>query len=327
MADHGPQDHGPQDRKRVACPLCNSTNSRPERIVAGQTLEKCVDCGLVFLNPQPPTTDVVDLYTDRDAEYLTTFYNRSATPAILTGYHHKLADLERRLGRKGRMLDFGCAAGFFTQTAAVRGWDALGIDLGRWTRAAAESRGFHGVRVGTLDSMNFAPGSFDLVNASQVFEHLPTPRILLSELVRLLRSGGLLAIDVPNYHTLPILLNRDDFLSNAPPEHLNYFTPRTLRRLLHGDGLRVLKVATEGGLKWENLFGRPVKSEIREAHQLTRSLPKDVPAPPVAAQPPTPAGGRGSRFKRSLLRTLVRPVLYDALGLGMKLYAVARKTA
>ena len=307
---------------RVTCPLCGAGDSRPERVVAGYALERC-GCGLVFVNPQPPPAAVADIYTDRDADYLTEFYARSATPAVLDGYHAALERLERLLPGRGRLLDFGCAAGYFTETAARRGWDAVGVDLGKWTKDAAARRGFHGIRVGPLEGMGFAPGTFDIVNASQVFEHLSAPRQMLAELAALLRPGGLLAVDVPNYHTLSILLGRDDFASNTPPQHLNYFTPRTLRALLRSGGLRTVRVGTGGGLKWENLLGRPVRSDILDAHAATRAGNAAPPAPTAAAAPAKP--GWKSRLKGLVMAGVVKPVFYDALKTGMLLYAVARK--
>ena len=80
---------------------------------------------------------------------------------------------------------------------------------------------------------------FDIVYAAQVFEHLTEPQEDLKEISRTLRSGGILYADVPNYRTLSILAGRDQFTSNAPPQHINYFTPVCLasfvrkRRFIH----------------------------------------------------------------------------------------------
>lgn len=92
-----------------------------------------------------------------------------------------------------------------------------------------------------------------------------TSPILISELKdiqRVLRPGGLLLLQAPNYRTLSILLGRDDFRLNTPPQYLNYFTPKTLRKLLLQNGFRVMQMRTGERLE----AGEPVGPEIPERH-------------------------------------------------------------
>jgi SAM-dependent methyltransferase len=179
------------------------------------------------------------------------------TPAVLGQFDVKLDRLERRLPHKGRLLDFGCGAGYFLERAQQRGWDAHGVELGQWAGEAARRRGVPNLHTARLQDMAFPDGHFDAVNASQVFEHLTRPLPELAEIRRVLKPGGVFLIDVPNYHTLPILLNADDFMLNAPPQHVAFYTPRTLRKLLTAGGLTVDRVFSSSGLKWENLLGKP----------------------------------------------------------------------
>jgi SAM-dependent methyltransferase len=153
-----------------------------------------------------------------------------------------------------------------------------------------------------------------------VFEHLPNPGVELAQLRRVLRPGGLLYVDVPNYRTLSILLGRDDFMLNEPPQHLNYFTPASLASLVRSAGFTDVRVFSNGGLKWENLVGRSIDSEIKEAYGLT---PRAA-APRADAPPGRP--GVAQALKRLLITVLVKPVLYDRLTVGMKLVALARKS-
>jgi SAM-dependent methyltransferase len=148
-----------------------------------------------------------------------------------------------------------------------------------------------------------------------VFEHLPRPLDELEEIRRVLRPGGVLYINVPNYQCLSIVLGRDDFELNTPPEHVTYFTPRTLAQLVARAGFVVLRTASYGGLKWENLLGRPISSEIAEA---VRPLDAAKPpqwrrgTPPARSGPPTLAG----RAARNLF--------YGRLKVGMTLELFAR---
>jgi SAM-dependent methyltransferase len=89
---------------------------------------------------------------------------------------------------------------------------------------------------------------FDLINAEQVFEHLPEPLDTLRHLSRGLKPGGLLRIGVPNGTGLKQSLAAWDWTAPkgsarslnavAPLEHLNCFTRTSLLVLAETAGLR-----------------------------------------------------------------------------------------
>lgn len=304
---------------RVPCPVCTTARSSYVRTLRGFSLERCLKCGLVFVNPQFSGKDLQGIYKERiDPQALIDYYASTATPALLASYDAKLAEIEAFVPGKGRLLDFACGAGYLFERAARRGWEAHGLDIGEWVRSAAEARGLKNIHVGTLREQGFPEGYFDVIYAAQVLEHLPLPLNDLAELRLLLRPNGILYVDVPNYQTLPILLNRDDFQFNNPPGHVNYFTPRTLRNTLERAGFNVSMVATEGGLKWENLIGLQKKAPVANAHG-TGNRPAQPTAKP--AQPAAPEASLG----KQLLRPMVSSLLYRWAKVGMNLYAMARR--
>ena len=115
---------------------------------------------------------------------------------------------------------------------------------------------------------------------------------------------------MPNYRCLSIVLGRDDFEHNTPPQHLNYFTPRSLAKLGASAGLRVLRVSSYGGLKWENLLGRRTRSSITAAYDHGAA----------AAAPAATA-------KQPLLKRITRPatdlLLYRGAKVGIALEIIA----
>jgi SAM-dependent methyltransferase len=276
---------------------------------------------MVFVNPQTSAADLDELYTNRNAAALIKFYSKVASPAVIGHYNQTLAWLEKLVPTRGSLLDFACGAGYFFEQASKRGWNAHGVDLGTWTAQAAQARGLANLHVGRLADLHFPDHLFDVVHATQVLEHLPRPRKDLAEIHRILRPGGLLYVDVPNYRTLPILLGMDDFTLNMPPEHINYFTPQTLRTLLRVTGFQDVRISSAGGLKWENLLRRRIKSHILAAAEIAR---------PESSAPPLPERPRLGRsvagwMKRAAVASLVRPVCYNRLRLGINLIAVARR--
>jgi SAM-dependent methyltransferase len=307
------------DLIRIPCPLCGGSSTRYERTVRGFALERCRHCGMVFANPQYTQERMQHLYHDRDTDKLIQLYAQAATTAVLADIDRLLDEVEGILPGRGRILDFGCGPGYFFERAGQRGWDAHGIDYGSWVEKAAASRGLRNVHVGPLRDQGFSDGFFDVVCANQVLEHLAVPKDDLREIRRTIRPGGLFYASVPNYHCLSILLGRDDFELNEPPQHVNYFTPKSLCSLLNACDFEVLRVSTYGGLKWENLLGRPIESDIAAAYRNVESAPDGPP-------------GNGKRngsaetpFMKRMMRPLVKTLLYRMAKVGMCLEVFARK--
>ncbi len=305
----------------VPCPMCFSKNLSHERKVDGYDLEKCEDCSLVFMNPRCTPDQLEDIYSVRDEEALIELYEKIATPDVLAVYERKLDKIEEHMPQRGRILDYACAAGYFFEAAQKRGWDAHGYDIGQWAAKAAEKRGLSNMTVGFEFDDYYPANHFDVVYAAQVFEHLLIPADVLKQLLRVLKPGGLLYIDVPNYNTLPIRLNKDDFMLNEPPQHVNFFTPTTLRKLLADGGLVDIKLHSQGGIKYENLLGRPIKSDIAAAYGLVEDEKKDG-APGIA---------RNKSFKaiaKEIVKDkVVNPLFYNRMKVGVNLVSISRKPA
>lgn len=300
----------------VACPLCGGQEHRHERTIRGFSLVRCRDCDLVFVNPQLDAAEVARIYEDKkDPNEVIEIYTRLATPGVIGEYDRKLEQIETLRGSKGRILDFACAAAYFVERAAARGWDAHGVDIGSWVGLAAERRGIRNVHIGQLSELSFPESYFDVIYAAQVFEHLQAPVAILAELRRILRPDGLLYVDVPNYRTIPIMLGRDDFFLNSPPQHINFFTPRTLELLLKSGGFHIEFLSTEGGLKWENLIGRPIASDIADAYRARTADNRSVPR--------TYRWSAAASLK-SVLRPLVAGLFYRSAKVGINLVAISR---
>src|SRR5204862_145453 len=117
----------------------------------------------VFVNPQPTAAELGRIYGDRDTEELIRLYSRIQGLDVERQQDRILDLLGRYRPGRGRLLDFGCGAGYFAQRAAARGWDAAGLELGAWCREAALRRGFDRVVIGSLEDNVFAPETFDVV--------------------------------------------------------------------------------------------------------------------------------------------------------------------
>jgi SAM-dependent methyltransferase len=141
----------------------------------------------------------------------------------------------RYVGGPGRdVLDLGCRDGALTQ--AYAGGNAIvGVDADREALAAAQKLGIETRWADLDDPLPFDDGTFDVVVAGELLEHLRDPRSVVSEVRRVLRSGGTFVGSVPNAYRLK---NRLRFLTGRKPEndptHLQMFAPGDIRAFLDG---------------------------------------------------------------------------------------------
>jgi SAM-dependent methyltransferase len=139
----------------------------------------------------------------------------------------------RYVGGPGRrVLDLGCRDGALTR-AYTQGNEVIGVDADREALKEAAKLGIE-TRWADLDEpLPFADGSFDVVVAGELLEHLRDPRRLVAEARRVLRPGGTFVASVPNAYRLK---NRLRFLLGRKPEddptHLQMFSAEEVRTLL-----------------------------------------------------------------------------------------------
>jgi SAM-dependent methyltransferase len=141
----------------------------------------------------------------------------------------------RYVGGPGRhVLDLGCRDGALTQAYAGEN-EIVGVDADREALAEAQKLGIETRWADLDDALPFEDGSFDVVVAGELLEHLRDPRRVASEVLRVLRPGGTFVGSVPNAYRLK---NRLRFLRGRKPEndltHLQMFAPNDVRALLGG---------------------------------------------------------------------------------------------
>jgi SAM-dependent methyltransferase len=158
------------------------------------------------------------------------------------------------LANGDKVLDLGCGFGRHAFEAARRGAHVVALDAGRdevegvaATFAAMLEAGelrtsdLHTACVqGDALHLPFPDATFDRVICSEVLEHIPGDLEAMSELARVLRPGGTMAITVPRF--LPELVNwaLSDEYHNVPGGHIRIYRRSVLEERLTSVGLRVL---------------------------------------------------------------------------------------
>ncbi|MEE2567038.1 class I SAM-dependent methyltransferase [Hyphobacterium marinum] len=212
----------------------------------------CAACGFVFAARRP------------DSGFLMAYY-RDAHIGHRGGELHfdgekRLAAVAERTPKGGRVIEIGANDGAFCAKLTEMGFDAFGLDPVEADEAESVGKGF----IGEGRSGIAEPRSADTVVAYYVLEHVIDANAWLAELIDLLKDGGTLILEVPNYETHP-----GDSLN---PEHLLHFTPRSLRELLVRHGLE-----PEDGLEATVRYGQAIAAKLVDRAKAARPAePSDV---------------------------------------------------
>jgi SAM-dependent methyltransferase len=178
-----------------------------------------------------------------------------------------LEALGRLRAQRGRLLDVGCAHGWFLAAATADGWRAVGIEPDRGMAEIARAAG-NQVRSGAFPAALVDGETFEAITFNDVFEHLPDVDEALRSCKRALVPGGLLAINLPDargpFHRLARVLARVGVRSplerlwqkGFPSPHLSYFTASLLRRLARKHGFSSLYGSRLASVELRGLWAR-----------------------------------------------------------------------
>jgi 2-polyprenyl-3-methyl-5-hydroxy-6-metoxy-1,4-benzoquinol methylase len=154
-----------------------------------------------------------------------------------------------------RVLDVGCGEAQLTAAIARAGFTVVGIDVAE--EPLRRARKLHteiDVRLVPVDrAWPLQDASFDVVWAGETIEHVTDTAAWLSELRRVLRSGGILLLSTPAHERLTLLglaLSRRCFDRHFDPrsDHVRFYSRRTLERLLFDFGFEQVELRAAGGL-------------------------------------------------------------------------------
>jgi len=216
------------------CPACDASDPRDAGGKASYPLLRCARCATLYTAGSVQNT-YDDYYDGPNLE----------VPAFIAGRIDEIVSGFEPHRRTNRLLDVGFGAGTFLEAARRGGWDVVGVEVSRPAIEHARLSGFD-VFHGTLQDAAYAAGSFDVVVASEILEHLIAVRPLLGEIARVLRPGGLLWATTPNAGGLSFRVLGNAWSVVDPPEHVQLFSIAGARRLLGAAGFRDVSVLAEG---------------------------------------------------------------------------------
>lgn len=239
------------------CPACGNEPANWLHLRCGERLLRCPGCALAWWRWR--SFDASEFYnrdyfqSETEAKGYADY--RSLERGARRTARSRLTRIERlrtrfasrlleRSGDRPRLLEIGCGTGCFLEEALKRGWDADGIEISEYAVGEAEARGLP-VVCGSLDDVELPTAEYDCVALWDVIEHLPDPRSAIAAAARTLRSGGVLALSTGDVTSACARWTGTRWHLFNLPEHLFFFSPKSLELILGQQRCRVVEHANE----------------------------------------------------------------------------------
>lgn len=212
--------------------------------------------GFYQVKPMPTEEELRKYYEEKYYQECTSdTYNKKYTPEEKKFFGNEGLIAENvwkkySTKRKGSMIDIGCGEGFFMNYFIKKGWNVEGCDFSSSGIERNHPKLLKNFVKGEINKIiekkNKGKHTYDLINLSNVLEHVREPIELLDSLKNLMSPKSVMRIRVPNdFSDFQALLFKKKFTKErwfAPLDHLSYFTFTSLKKVLENRGYSIIKM-------------------------------------------------------------------------------------
>ena len=239
----------------VQCPSCSShrvrekgkihathifTSHNLNALLEGGHLFICMECHLGFRYPVPSQEKLDQLYRSSG----TNLWKYNPTQRV----DWQIAkEWLGKLFEKGSILDVGCFDGAFLHFLG-HSWNRSGVEINEAAIRVAEERGIAILAPDLKQLSNLALSSdshqFDAIVTFDVIEHVPDPRKLLTDMLALVRPGGIVILATGNLDSFTWRLMGSAYWYCTIPEHIAFISTTWCKHVSHDLGLELLDIQT-----------------------------------------------------------------------------------
>lgn len=248
------------------CPFCYKTDfinkgRNGTRNKVHPQVVKCINCGLLFVNP------IMD--EDSIAKYYYDYGKLNPRDDIIS--ENVFSNVEKICGiikSQGtpRYLDIGAASGEFVQAFQIKGWEAHGIEISEtYVQFAKEKRGLTTIKCCSIANADFPENYFDYITFWHVIEHLTDPINVLRKIFFWLKPGGLLHMGMPNPTTsIGNLLSFFSGCYSLGQDHTFGFPKNTLKEIMVTLGYEIIHHKTYANQRSKNSYKNKIHNVIHK---------------------------------------------------------------
>lgn len=198
---------------------------------------KCSRCDISFTKPELPEEQLKKYYGE--------FYygNRKSFSERLMNNARIKKIFKLYGGAKNQtVLDIGCGNGSFLSLLQNYGWIISGTEMSPKNHFINKGLSSKIYLQDFLDC-RFYDNKFDLVTMWHSLEHVKYPRHYISEAKRILKYGGFLIIEIPNFQSWQARLTKSNWFHLDVPRHISHYSPKSIATFLNSSGFFVSKIS------------------------------------------------------------------------------------
>ncbi len=231
------------------CPICGDSELEVVHRRGWMNLVKCLKCQVVFQEAFP----LKEIFNIKKIDYQKDYFLKDYEKQYQKTYVGDRENIDRlnnarikiikKFIQGGKLLDIGCALGFFLDIAKENGFETFGNDISLY---ATKKISQHTVIKGDFLKAKIPYASFQVITLWFVIEHFLVLDELLKKIAQHQEVGGVLAFSTPNGKGLSARFAEDDFLTNSPMDHYFILSSKNIKKLLKKYDYRLLKIKSTG---------------------------------------------------------------------------------
>lgn len=220
---------------------------------------KCQNCKLVQIYPTPGKHERQKIYFSKRVHQ--DFLNNNPQAKLLKNFpafkfffsKYQQLTLSLRIKhtlkyiQQGKILDIGFGDGKYLSSLNGNKWDIWGIEINqKYCQNLKKQLKYSHLYSKNLESLKLPTNYFDLITLWHVFEHLDKPQKTINKIQTLMSKNGYLIIEVPNANSLYFHLFKQNWQQLIIPEHLFFYSEKSIRNLLQKSKFKIIKITFHG---------------------------------------------------------------------------------
>lgn len=252
--------------EEISCIFCNGSNDEVVIEENGYMGRKCHLCGLIYVSPRPTRDEIVDMYSDDHG--LTSAQMHILYPFVRKLHARHNLKIVSKHRSNGNLLEIGAGGGYFLEEARKKGYLVFGIEPNRTAAHYINNSLRIPCEENSINRYSYGNKTFEIIYHCNVLSHLYDPIDEFRKIHDKLTDCGILVFETGNIGEVeekyfPF------FYSFGFPDHLFFYSDKSIRTLLHLTNFEVIavyKYSILNGLKinkYKQRLGRIIGSGLR----------------------------------------------------------------